>query len=55
VRTVGDLASFSIEQEGAIGICQAQRDQAVQIVRDQNAASDGLGRATAPRPWWRVW
>ena len=55
VQTVGDLAAFSIDQEAAIGECEVQRDHAVTQLQDLNAAIAAQARATAPRPWWRVW
>ena len=53
--TIGDLATFSIEQEAAIGVCDARRSALVQIVDVQDRAQAALTRALAPRPWWKVW
>ncbi len=53
--TIGDLATFSIEQEAAIGVCDARRSALAQIVDVQTRAQADLTRALSPRPWWRVW
>ncbi len=53
--TIGDLATFSIEQEAAIGVCDARRSALAQIVEVQSRAQAALTRALAPRAWWKVW
>jgi hypothetical protein len=42
VRTVGDLAAFSIRQEAALAICDAGRDALVQTVDAHNALAAQL-------------
>lgn len=48
MRTVGDLATFAIEQEAALAVCEAKRAGVVEIVEAANKAMN-------PRPWWRLW
>ena len=55
LRTAGDLGSLVVRQENALNTCEQQRDLAVQIVRDMDAAMDAYVRALTPRPWWRLW
>ena len=46
VRTVGDLAAFSVRQEAALAICDARREALVQGVDAHNALATQLaGRA----------
>ncbi len=54
--TVGDLAAFSVRQEGAESVCETRKDAAVAVIDAFNAAAAQLAAMLAPpRPWWRPW
>lgn len=44
--TVGALAGFSVQQEGALTVCEARRAGLVELL-------DGFNTITHPKPWWR--
>ena len=48
VATVGDLAAFSIRQEGALAACDGRRAAVVALV-------DAHREVVSPRPWWKWW
>ena len=50
VKTVGDLATFALQDDADLGVCDARRAAAVALVKAQSAAAT----TTAP-PWWRFW
>ena len=50
VRTVGDLAAFSIRQEAALSACDARRAAAVETVDAFNAARERV--KPGPRRFW---
>jgi hypothetical protein len=50
--SIGDLASFSIEQEAAISVCDTRRAAAVSIIELQNKTSAAVAAAMKPKHWW---
>lgn len=50
VKTVGDLAAYSIQQEANLMICEARKDSAIAII---DAHADATQQPK--RPWWKVW
>lgn len=48
VWTIGALASYSVQQDAALLICDGKRQAVVDIV----TAVNGINR---PRPWWKIW
>jgi hypothetical protein len=42
VRSVGDLAAFSVRQEAALAVCDARREALVLTVDAHNALAAGL-------------
>jgi hypothetical protein len=55
VETVGELAAFSVRQEGALAVCEARRSAAVAVIDVYNALGAELTEKLKPHPWWRVW
>ena len=53
--TIGDLAAFSIAQEGAIDKCDTKRAAAVSIIRMQNETSKRLAASVRPKRFWEFW
>lgn len=53
--TIGDLAAFSIAQEGAIDKCDTKRAAAVSIIRMQNETSKRLAASVRPKQFWEFW
>ena len=49
VRTVGDLAAFSVRQEGALSVCEARRTALVDTVDAHNALAAQIGVGAKPR------
>ncbi len=45
VSTIGDLATFSIRQEAALGVCDARRAALVEVIGAHTTA-------VTPAPWW---
>lgn len=49
------IENFALDQARVIDMAIEQRDEAVQILRDQLAAQAKLTKALAPKPFWKVW
>jgi hypothetical protein len=48
VKTVADLAGYSLRQEGALVTCDAKRSALVDLI-------DEHSKVVAPKkPWWRL-
>lgn len=45
VQTIGDLASFSLQQNAAITVCDAKREGLLDII-------DATNKASGARRWW---
>lgn len=51
--TVGALAFFSVLQEGALGVCDARREE---LVNNQIAFNKIVEQVSKPvKPWWHFW
>jgi hypothetical protein len=54
VETVGELAAFSVRQEGALAVCEARRGAAVAVIDAANAMNAQMAERLRPRAWWRI-
>jgi hypothetical protein len=48
MATIGDLATLTIREEAALGVCNARRAALVEII---NAHT----QAVTPAKWWAFW
>ncbi|MHB8285251.1 MAG: hypothetical protein ACYDD1_11300 [Caulobacteraceae bacterium] len=48
------IENFALDQARTLDMAIEQRDEAVQILRDQQAAQAKLTKALAPKPFWKV-
>jgi hypothetical protein len=55
VQTVGELAGFSVRQEGALAVCDERRRAAVAVLDAANAMNAQMAEALKRKPWWKVW
>ncbi|HTK33868.1 MAG TPA: hypothetical protein VL358_01105 [Caulobacteraceae bacterium] len=51
VRTVGDLAAFSVRQEAALSACEARRAALAQTIDAHNALAARTATQAQPRRW----